>query len=107
MWKRLQALPPYFGGKRKLLGHIFKNLPGPSEAPVFIDAFLGGGSVSLFAKARGYRVVCNDIAQRSHIVGQALVENDRVKLGREDVTRLFVDGGNGQFGASLAGNAQG
>jgi 16S rRNA G966 N2-methylase RsmD len=93
MWKRLQALPPYFGGKRKLLGRIFKHLPGPTEAPVFIDAFLGGGSVSLFAKARGYRVLCNDIALRSVIVGKALIENDRVTLAREDVTRLFVDDG--------------
>ncbi len=90
MWKRLSALPPYFGGKRKLLGHIFKHLAGPSEAPAFVDAFLGGGSVSLFAKARGYRVLCNDIALRSHIVGKALIENDRVTLDREDVTRLFT-----------------
>jgi hypothetical protein len=90
MWQRLKALPPYFGGKRKLLGHIFKHLPKPSETSVFVDAFLGGGSVSLFAKARGYRVLCNDIALRSFIVGKALIENDRVKLTEEDVTRLFV-----------------
>ena len=90
MWQRLKALPPYFGGKRKLLGHIFKHLPPATEAPVFVDAFLGGGSVSLFAKARGYRVLCNDIALRSFIVGEALIENDRVKLTEEDVTRLFA-----------------
>ncbi len=89
MWKRLSALPPYFGGKRKLLGQIVKRLPGPDEAPVFVDAFLGGGSVSLFAKARGYRVLCNDIALRSHIVGRALIENGRVTLDKEDMTRLF------------------
>ena len=40
MWTKLQALPPYLGGKRKLLGQIMKHLPGPDEAPVFIDAFL-------------------------------------------------------------------
>jgi hypothetical protein len=95
MWGRLQALPPYFGGKRKLLGQIVKHVPAPSEAPVFVDGFLGGGSVSLFAKARGYRVLCNDVALRSVIVGKALVENDRVTLGREDVTRLFQSNGNG------------
>jgi adenine-specific DNA methylase len=90
MWKRLQALPPYLGGKRKLLGQIFKYLPSPVEAPIFVDAFLGGGSISLFAKARGYRVVCNDVALRSHIVGKALIENDRTVLEKEDVVRLFV-----------------
>ena len=68
MWKPLRALPPYLGGKRRLLGHIFKHVPKPADAPVFVDAFLGGGSVSLYAKARGYRVVCNDIALRSQIV---------------------------------------
>jgi len=95
MWQRLKALPPYFGGKRKLLGQIFKHLPPATEAPVFVDAFLGGGSVSLFAKARGYRVLCNDIALRSHIVGKALIENDRVRLTEEDVTRLFALEQNG------------
>ena len=30
----LLALPPYLGGKRKLLGHIVKALPGPGAAPV-------------------------------------------------------------------------
>ena len=90
MWKPLNALPPYLGGKRKLLGHIFKRLPKPSEAPVFVDAFLGGGSVSLMAKARGYRVLCNDIALRSRIVGEALIANDRVILHRDDLLRLFA-----------------
>ncbi len=95
MWKRLQALPPYQGGKRRLLGQIFKHLPQPEETPVFVDAFLGGGSVSLFAKARGYRVICNDIALRSQIVGEALIANDRVTLAKEDVTRLFAGNGDG------------
>ncbi|MFH1314033.1 MAG: DNA adenine methylase [Candidatus Eisenbacteria bacterium] len=98
MWGRLRALPPYFGGKRKLLGRIFKQMPRPSEAPVLVDAFLGGGSVSLFGKARGYRVVANDIAFRSCLVGRALIENDHVTLDPEDLTRLFVeDAGNTGF----------
>lgn len=95
MWTRLQSLPPYLGGKRKLLGQIMKHVPPPDQSKVFVDAFLGGGSVSLFAKARGYRVVCNDVALRSHIVGKALIENERVTLSQEDVTRLFAENGNG------------
>ncbi len=98
MWTRLKALPPYIGGKRRLLGRIFKHLPKPGEAPVLVDAFLGGGSVSLFGKARGYRVLCNDIALRSYIVGKALIENDHVTLSEADVTRLFAGaGGNPGF----------
>jgi len=88
-----QALPPYFGGKRRLVGEIFRHVPPPAEAPVFIDAFLGGGSVSLYAKARGYQVLANDIAERSHIVGKALIENDRTTLSQEDLLRLFVENG--------------
>jgi len=91
MWSKLRALPPYFGGKRKLLGRIFKHMPRPEECPVLVDAFMGGGSVSLFGKARGYEVIANDIAFRSHVVGKALIENDRVTLDTEDVNRLFVD----------------
>jgi len=91
--RMFDALPPYWGGKRRLAGEIFKHVPPPAEAPVFIDAFLGGGSVSLYAKARGYRVLANDIAERSHIVGKALIENDRTKLAKEDLLRLFVDNG--------------
>lgn len=86
--KALLALPTYAGGKRKLLGPIFRALPGPVEAPLFVDPFLGGGAVSLYAKARGFRVVCNDVALRSHVVGKALIENDRVKLSRDDLIRL-------------------
>jgi adenine-specific DNA methylase len=58
---------------------------------VLLDAFMGGGAVSLFAKARGYRVISNDVALRSVIVGRALIENDRVTLSKEDVARLFLN----------------
>ncbi|RLC30396.1 MAG: hypothetical protein DRH37_05440 [Deltaproteobacteria bacterium] len=86
--KMFSALPAYFGGKRRLLGAIFGDLPGPAEAPVFVDAFLGGGSVSLYAKARGYRVVCCDVAERSCIIGRALIENSHVTLTPEDLVRF-------------------
>lgn len=85
----LKALPPYFGGKQKLLGTIFAQMPKPAEAPVLVDAFLGGGSISLYAKAKGYTVLCNDISLRSAVVGRALIENDRVKLTETDMWRLL------------------
>lgn len=90
-WSKLRALPPYFGGKRRLLGHIFRYIPPPAKAPTLVDAFLGGGSVSLFGKARGHRVLANDIAFRSYLVGKALVENSRVHLAPEDIDRLFLE----------------
>ena len=71
MFSKFKALPSYFGGKRKLVKYIFK--PIKKTDGVFIDAFLGGGSVSLYAKAKGYKVISNDIAFRSVIIGQALI----------------------------------
>ena len=49
------------------------------------------------AKALGYQVLCNDIAQRSFIVGRALIENNRIKLSNADVYRLFVPTENDGF----------
>lgn len=53
-----------------------------------LDAFMGAGSVALYAKAVGLRVVATDIAARSIVVGKALVENSRVTLTHEDVLGL-------------------
>ena len=87
------SLPPYLGGKRRLCGVIFRELdkvlprrfwPGLT----LLDGFLGGGSVSLYAKAQGFKVVACDIAERAIVVGQALIANSRVRLTREDVLRL-------------------
>jgi hypothetical protein len=92
------ALPPYLGGKRRLCPTIFREVdrilprrhwPGLT----FLDGFLGGGSVSLYAKAQGFRVVSTDIAARSLAIGQALIENSRVRLTHEDVLRLAKDDG--------------
>ena len=91
MLAMFKALPPYFGGKRKLVKQIFRHVPPPSEAPVFVDAFLGGGSVALYAKARGHRVIANDIADRAALVGRALIANSHVRLSDDDIRHLFVE----------------
>ena len=88
------ALFPYLGGKRRLCPLIFREidklLPRRHwQGRTFLDGFLGGGSVSLYAKATGFRVTACDIAERSITVGRALIENSRVKLTREDVLRLL------------------
>src|SRR5262245_49120869 len=87
------AMPPYLGGKRRLCPLIFREvdrvLPRRHWGGLtFLDGFLGGGSVSLFAKAQGFRVVSCDIALRAITVGDALIANSRVRLTREDVLRL-------------------
>ncbi len=89
-----RALFPYLGGKRRLCPRIFREvdrlLPRRHwSGKTFYDAFLGGGSVSLYAKAMGFKVIATDIAARAITVGRALIENSRVKLTREDVLRLL------------------
>jgi len=89
-----QALFPYLGGKRRLCPLIFREidrlLPRRHwRRRTFLDGFLGGGSVSLYAKAQGFNVVATDIAERAITVGRALIENSRVRLTREDVLRLL------------------
>jgi hypothetical protein len=89
-----RALPPYLGGKRRLCPLIFAAIasavPRDRWATMrFLDPFLGGGAVSLFAKAQGFEVRCNDFAERSALIGRALIENSSVRLSETDVARLL------------------
>lgn len=89
-WSKFSALPNYLGGKRKLVPEIFKHVPAANKAPVFADLFLGGGSVSLFAKAKGHKVKSNDISLRSSITGDAFITNSDYKITDEDIMLMFV-----------------
>ena len=89
------SLPPYLGGKRRLCPIIFREIDRvlPREhwhRLTFLDAFLGGGSVSLFAKAQGFSVFSTDIAARAITIGRALIENSSVRLTREDLARVHA-----------------
>jgi 16S rRNA G966 N2-methylase RsmD len=93
MW---DSLPPFNGGKRKLAGLIFgaidRVVPRASwPSLTFVDGFLGGGAISLYAKAQGFgRVIGIDIARRSVVVGEALIANSRVRLTQDDVTHVLA-----------------
>lgn len=103
------ALPPYLGGKRRLCPMIFREIDRVIPRALwgrlaFLDGFLGGGSVSLFAKAQGFAVTSCDIAIRGITVGEALIANSRVKLTREDVLKLAApdDAPAGRVEAEMA-----
>jgi len=88
------ALPAYLGGKRRLAPLIFalldRHVPRSGwQGKTFVDPFLGGGSVSLLAKAYGFRVICNDLALRSAVIGRAFIANGCVALERSDVALLL------------------
>jgi adenine-specific DNA-methyltransferase len=56
----------------------------------FIDAFLGGGAVSVFAKATGFKqLFVNDCSTRAQMIAQAFLSNDHVTLSRRDL--LFLN----------------
>ena len=98
--KMFKALLPYYGGKRKLCPIIFKKiseylLREKWSESVFVDAFLGSGAVSLYAKAQGFRIVANDIAERSYIAGKAIIENNQTLLTDDDLRRFCFPNGNG------------
>ncbi|MCA9789823.1 MAG: DNA adenine methylase [Cyanobacteria bacterium HKST-UBA05] len=89
-----KGLPAYFGGKRKLLpwifGHLAQHIP-PSQWPSlrFLDLFMGGGSVSLFAKAQGFAaVLSNDLSPRCEIIANALLANHHQPLTRTDLLQF-------------------
>jgi hypothetical protein len=102
-WPPFAALPAYVGGKRRLSPLIFGLLS--SSLPQhywpglrFVDPFLGGGSVSLYAKARGFHVVANDLALRSAAIGQALLANGTRRISAVDIAQLLkpAEGGDRQ-----------
>lgn len=88
-----RALPPYLGGKRRLCPVIFREIDRVLPRKLWprltlLDGFLGGGAVSLYAKALGFSVIATDVAERSVVVGEALIANSRVTLTKEDVLRV-------------------
>lgn len=111
-----QALPAFFGGKRRLVPLLFALLaevlaPAAWTTATLIDAMVGGGAVALHAKALGFHVVASDAALRSVVVARALIANSRVRLSRADILRILAaatsDGPAGAFvpGVFTAGQA--
>ena len=84
------AAPAYPGGKRRLLPQILRHIPSADQALRVADPFLGGGSIALAMKAKGYQVLCSDIAERSYLAGRALVENDHLQITDTDRARLLT-----------------
>ena len=95
-WRPFFALPNYLGGKRRLCPRIFTEIariypPRTWLTLTLVDAFAGACSVSLYAKAQGMRVIAGDIAERSHIVQQALIANSTKRLDDHDLGLLFQE----------------
>lgn len=91
--KVFDGLPKFFGGKRRFAKFILSK----SKGNIFADAFLGGASVSIYAKAQNKTVLCNDISFLSEQLGRAYIENNSVKMDNDDLNRLFMPGRKSDF----------
>jgi hypothetical protein len=63
-------LPPHLGGKRRLCPTIFREVDRILPRKLWpgltlLDGFLGGGSVSLYAKVQGVRVAPCEVDDRA------------------------------------------
>lgn len=92
--RAVEALPPYFGGKRKLAPMIGRYLReagyGPERGLPLLDGFTGGGSTALYFKLLGYETHTNDISFRSSLLGKALIQNSRRHFTDGDLARLMA-----------------
>lgn len=84
MIEYLQALPHWLGGKRQIAGEIVGVMreEGVGPGSILLDPFMGGGSISMVAKALGYEVHANDVSPIAEATGHALIQNSTRKLSK-------------------------
>jgi adenine-specific DNA-methyltransferase len=79
----------YQGSKRKLAAAIVEQLR-EIEFTTVLDAFGGTGAVAYALKGLSKHVTYNDVLGFNHQIGLALIENDRVQLGDEEIESIDV-----------------
>jgi len=79
----------FMGSKQRLLGHI-ADVAARSDRRTFVDAFSGSGCVAHHMKARGYRVITNDVLAFAFHWARAAVENGTVTLSGDDCDLLLA-----------------
>lgn len=80
----------YQGSKAKLVDWIWDNI---KEMPftTCLDAFGGSGVVAHRLKGEGKDVTYNDILEHNYHFGRALIENDDVSLGSDEVSVILSE----------------
>ena len=77
----------FIGNKEKIANWISDFFPEDAES--IFDAFSGGGSVSYQAKAKGLKVISNDILMVNYLLSKSLIENNNETLDEFDIEILF------------------
>lgn len=90
----LQLAPTtrYQGSKRSILPWLYDNFKNLNFSTV-LDGFGGTGSVSYLFKWMGKQVTFNDILPSNYLSGVALIENDLVKLEKDDIEFMLHENG--------------
>ena len=84
--------PQYLGAKHTLLPWIKQFIPNNTKTT--IDAFAGSQSVGYLFKQLGFKVITNDFLNFNNQIGKALIENNKVKLDKNDLQILFQSANN-------------
>jgi adenine-specific DNA methylase len=79
----------YQGSKAKLVGWIWENIKDLDFSNA-IDIFGGTGVVGYFLKQKGKQVYYNDYLKSNYYVGSALIENNAVKLSKQEIEKLLM-----------------
>ena len=88
--KEIENIPStrYQGSKRKILPWIYDCIKD-ADFNTVLDAFGGSGMVSYLFKHMGKRVTYNDLFRFNYLIGQSIIENERVLLTDKDVDFLL------------------
>lgn len=79
--------PQYLGAKHSHLAWINKFIP--NDIKTAIDAFSGSQSVAFLFKQLGFKTITNDFLNFNNQIGLALIENNAIKLTKDDINLLF------------------
>jgi len=78
----------YQGSKFKICEWICDKV-SDLEFDTYLDAFGGTGSIAYKFKQMGKQVTYNDLLRFNYYIGKALIENDSVKLNKEELDWIF------------------
>ncbi|MDD3984079.1 MAG: DNA adenine methylase, partial [Candidatus Omnitrophica bacterium] len=101
--QRPKYITNYIGSKQKLVDWIWKHTPDGVESVV--DAFSGSAVVAYMYKTKGLKVMANDRLRYCHHAARAIIENDNVRLGDEEIEALLAD--NPKAGTFVRDNFKG
>lgn len=79
--------PQYLGAKHTHLSWLSRFIP--KKVNTALDAFAGSQSVAFLFKQLGFKTLTNDFLKFNHQIGLALIENNSIRLTKDDTALLF------------------